>query len=387
MASWQVGLRTVGALVVAALLALRTVWAGELIQAMPPSTPLGEGPHLSRTAGDDPAPSADLLDSRLGRSNSLADSRATKQSEAGPAPVASLSLAALLRTTPLEAISEEDRTPVLFSAEPTDSLSATRFDPAGPAVEFWTWQVLPDGLLYRSYLAGGREPRFGSQWIHERDQDWLWDASLGGRVGLVRYGTLDPLWAQGWQIDIEGAAFPRLTLEENRDLVSADFRFGIPITMRQGRFETKLAFYHLSSHLGDEYKLTHPWIDRVNFSRDAFVLGLAFYPLRDVRTYVEAGWAFYCDGGTEPWEFQFGVDYSPLRPSGFAGAPFLAVNGRIREEVDFGGNFTFPTGWQWRGATGRLTRLGFHYFNGQSDQYQFYRLHEQQVGIGLWYDY
>ena len=30
---------------------------------------------------------------------------------------------------------------------------------------------------------------------------------------------------------------------------------------------------------------------------------------------------------------------------------------------------------------------GFHYYNGLSDQYSFYRNFEQQIGGGMWYDF
>ena len=74
------------------------------------------------------------------------------------------------------------------------------------------------------------------------------------------------------------------------------------------------------------------------------VFGVAFYPLDAVRVYGEVGYAFYTDGGNEPWEFQFGVDYSPLNPSGPWGAPFFAVSGHLRQEVDFGGKRHAPDG-------------------------------------------
>ena len=52
----------------------------------------------------------------------------------------------------------------------------------GPSVEQpWTLQVMPTGLLYRSYLAGAKEPRFASFWSTDSDQGDLWDAALGGR--------------------------------------------------------------------------------------------------------------------------------------------------------------------------------------------------------------
>ncbi|RMF87893.1 MAG: DUF1207 domain-containing protein, partial [Planctomycetota bacterium] len=185
----------------------------------------------------------------------------------------------------------------------------------------WAWQLLPSGLIYRSYIAGPREPRFGSQWIHEKDKNWLWDVALGGRVGLLRYGTLNPLWPEGIQLDIEGAAFPRLDLENERDLVTSDFRFGIPLTWRRGRLETKLAYVHLSSHLGDEYWVRYPTRVRRNYVRDSIVLGAGIRPNEDVRLYAEADWAFYDDGGANPWEFQFGIEYAPGQPTDAWGAP------------------------------------------------------------------
>ena len=250
----------------------------------------------------------------------------------------------------------------------------------------WTWQIMPDGLIYRSYLASGRESRFGSQWIHERDHGWLWDIALGGRAGLLRYGTENNAWPEGWQLDIEGAAFPRLDLEHDRDLVSADFRFGVPLTVRRGIWEGKFSYYHLSSHLGDEY-MARVDRDRINFVRDALVLGVAMWLFPDMRLYTEADWAMNYDGGAKPWEFQFGIDWSSPEPTDCFGGPFFAVNGHLFQQLDYGGNFTVENGWQWRAESGHLLRVGMQYFNGQSDQRQFLAEHEEQIGVGLWYDY
>jgi hypothetical protein len=253
--------------------------------------------------------------------------------------------------------------------------------------EPWTWQLLPEGLLYRSYLAGNREPRLGTQWIHERQLGWQWDATLGGRVGVVRYGTTNESWPEGWQLDFEGAAFVRMNLEHDRDVDDADFRAGIPLTTRQGPWEFKFGYYHLSSHLGDEYMVRNRTLSRINYVRESLILGAALYLNRDIRLYSEAGWTFHEDGGAEPWEFQFGVDWSSTEPSGPLGAPFFAINCHLRQETDFSGNLTVQTGWQWRGRNGHLLRTGMQYFNGLSDQSQFYSKFEDQIGIGLWYDF
>ena len=253
--------------------------------------------------------------------------------------------------------------------------------------EPWSWQVLPEGVIYRSYLAGAKEPRFASAWVHERDLGWIWDVSLGGRVGLVRYGNRDALFPEGWQLDFEGAALPRLDLEHDRDVVSTDFRVGVPLTYGEGPLRWKFAYYHLCSHLADEYLLRVPEAERLNYIRDSLVLGGSCYWGDDLRLYAEAAWAFNTDDGAEPWEFQFGIDYSPREPTAFGGAPFVAVNGHLREELDYGGNLVFQTGWQWRGPTGHLFRAGMQYYVGKSDQFEFFDDYEEKLGLAIWYDF
>lgn len=254
------------------------------------------------------------------------------------------------------------------------------------ACEPWTVQYFPNGLVYRSYMAGVKEPRFGVQVFHEKDDGLLWDVALGGRVGLLRYGTTRVDRPEGFQIDMEGAAFPRLDPESEMDLNAADFRFGIPFTYGVERWQVKFAYYHLSSHLGDEFVLRNGLATRFNYARDALVLGLSYFVLPSVRLYAEADWAFYQDVA-EPWAFQFGAEYSPQGPTGYRGTPFVALNGHLRQELDYSGNFVAQAGWQWRSTAGHLLRIGVHYYNGLSPQYAFFNDFEEQIGGGLWYDY
>jgi hypothetical protein len=251
----------------------------------------------------------------------------------------------------------------------------------------WACQLLPEGLVYPAYLAGEKESRFRSVWAHERDDGWIWDITLGGHVGLLRYGTAGQWRPEGLQIDIEGAAMPRLNIEQDNDLVAADFRFGIPITYGTARYQTKVAYYHLSSHLGDEFLLSNSGFQRLNYSRDVLVQGHSFYITELLRLYAELGWAFTSDV-SEPWEFQFGTEYRPPCGTGWRGAPFAAVGTHLREEVDFGGNLVTQFGWAWRSsAASGMFRMGFQYFIGKSDQFSLFDRSESKVGLGMWYDY
>jgi hypothetical protein len=255
--------------------------------------------------------------------------------------------------------------------------------------DVWHWQVLPDGLIYRSYQAGAHEPRLSIVAFREQDGRNLWDGTLGGRVGLLRYGTCDELYPQGWQLDVEAAAIVRLTLDEIRDFETADYRVGVPLTYGIDNWQFKFAVYHLSSHLGDEFAIANPGSldDRINYVRDALVAGASYYPHPALRLYSEAAYAVNVDGGAEPWEFQFGTELSRPGPTGLHGTPFLAVNAHLREEHHFGGDVTAQAGWLWRGLEGQVMRAGLHYFNGKSSQYQTFDDSEEQIGFGLWYDF
>ena len=56
-------------------------------------------------------------------------------------------------------------------------------------VEDYSLHLMPQGLIYRSYLAGAKESRFQSAWNEEKNIGSIWDITLGGNVGLLRYGT------------------------------------------------------------------------------------------------------------------------------------------------------------------------------------------------------
>lgn len=255
----------------------------------------------------------------------------------------------------------------------------------------WSFQWLPASLIYKTYLAGVKEPRLsgtiGSGRSNIVGSDWLLEGMLGARVGLFRYGTRQAMLAQGFQMDVEGAANLRLDVTDDQDVIATDYRAGVPLTYGWGNHQFKLAYYHVSAHVGDEYLLKRPTFPRLNFLRDVLVFGWSYYWNPELRFYAETGWAFKSEI-SEPWEFQFGIDWAPGCPTGIRGAPFFAFNTHLRQELSFGGNITVQAGWAWRAAmTGRLLRLGLQYYNGASNEFSFYQYHENELALGLWYDF
>jgi hypothetical protein len=265
--------------------------------------------------------------------------------------------------------------------------SAAPADASASQTGSWEWERLPQGLLYSPYLADTKEPRLGTQLVFLGDGGHALDSTLGARVGLLRYGTVDGEEPEGSQFDVEGAVFPRLLLNGETQLESADFQFGVSETCRLGPWEGRFALYHLCSHLGDAMLLEDPSFPRVEYTRDCLTLGVGMRPWPDVRFYSEVGYAYHVTGEAKEWEVRFGGEYVHAEPDDYHGGPFLATHCHLRQENNFSGNVTLELGWAWRAQKSRLLRLGLLYFSGLSEQYQFYNKYEEQLGTGLWYDF
>ena len=257
-----------------------------------------------------------------------------------------------------------------------------------PSSDFWSWQILPEGLIYHSYLAGVKEPRLASVWEYVKGYGWVWDATLGGRVGLLRYGTQNGVRPEGWELDVEAAAFPQLDMEQDLTLASTDFRAGVPLTYGCDRYQLKFGYYHLCSHLGDQSLLNSVTFDQAGYIRDALIWGNAYYLTDDLRIYGEASWAFRTSGVAKPWQFQIGAEYSPVSHVGdFWGSPFVAIDAEFRQEVNYEPTLVVQAGWQWRNINNRLLRIGVQFFTGKDEVLQLTETNERMVGIGLWYDF
>lgn len=258
-----------------------------------------------------------------------------------------------------------------------------------PASSNRDYEVLPADLLYRSYIAGPHEPRMGLTSLYDsRTKEWRWDGTVGGRLGLFRSNQPQMLAIDAWQIDLEGAVTTRLDPQQNMDVESADYRFGLLWTAKQKNVAWKFGYFHISSHTGDEYLIKNPGFERINFVRESLIFGTSIQATPNLRLYGETAYGLSTKGGAKPWQFQFGGELAALQKTNLHGAPFVAANVQLRQEVDFEPGVTLMTGWQWTGNESDKTwRVGLQYYNGRSNQYSFFRRLDNQLGLGVWYDY
>ncbi|MEK6262679.1 MAG: DUF1207 domain-containing protein [Planctomycetota bacterium] len=250
------------------------------------------------------------------------------------------------------------------------------------------WRVLPVGLMYKSYLAGEKESRVQSVWLTDQHGDLVWETALGGRFSFLRHGTSDPVHPEGWQLDFEGAALPRVDPKaDSSPLIAADFRIGLLSTWRFGPNAFKAGYYHLSSHLGDEFLIRNPRFVRLNYVRDSAIVGWTRDLTPEAQVYGEVAYALNHEDGALPWEFQYGIQYSPRVP-GLYGAPFGGINGHTRQDFNYETSINVVAGWQWWGEQSNHTfRVGIQYYDGPALQYSFVNKHETLMGWGIWFDY
>lgn len=274
------------------------------------------------------------------------------------------------------------------NARDGDTFTERWIEPDVPS-EGWVAQLLPEGLMYHSYLAGRKEARLQSVIDYAEGYGTLWDITLGGKAPIWRFGTTDKVQPEGWELELEGAALLRLDWERDRNLAATDYRAGVPLVYGTKRWQFKTGYYHVSSHLGDNYLLDH-FRKKVHYVRDALMFGYSFTPVDDVRMYVEYDWAFHVGQTTEPSEFQFGIEYSPLfdeSMTNWVGRPFLAAHAHLYQELDFGGYWATQLGMQWRSPSNSLMRVGAEYYQGCDDEYQFHTSFQRKYGFGFWYDF
>lgn len=137
-------------------------------------------------------------------------------------------------------------------------------------------ELLPDRLLFKPLIADPRWPRFEASMmrVHNGEHKTLAGADFGGSFALIG--------DEKWQFGVQAGVFSIWDMStETDEMVNADFVVGFPYARKWGRLTAAARLFHVSTHLGDEYVLSHPWVERVNLSYEAI----------DVR----ASWDF--DGG------------------------------------------------------------------------------------------
>ncbi len=250
-------------------------------------------------------------------------------------------------------------------------------------------KFLPRGLLVDPFHADLRWPHFGASYH---------SLSSGGREFSSAFGESFAVYRDAapfngeWELGIQAGVFGVFDTEKRSiDLINADYTFGIVASYRADKLSGLVRIRHQSSHLGDEFLLNNPQVNRINLSYEEIDLKLSYDLTTWLRVYGGVGTIVRKDpstlgrettqGGVEvksPWLFWGGK----VRPVAYADFQTHArTNWSVGQSVMAGLQFENA-----RIGDRKLQVLG-EYYSGPSPDGQLFTQRVEWIGMGihLWF--
>jgi hypothetical protein len=244
-------------------------------------------------------------------------------------------------------------------------------------------QALPVDELFEPLMADPRQPQFSIKY-HS------YNAREGFNAASVSFGDYFG-FASGFlgsrgisQIGLQGAVFAVFNLDSDSfDLVNADYWLGIPVSYRYGAWSFLSRIYHQSSHLGDEFLLGNPDLERVNLSYEDWEV-LASYDWRNWRVYGGGGVILHSEPDLDPLHAQLGLEYR--RPGFFRNWQLVAaMDWQTSQEQEWKRNRSYQVGFAFDRQS-REIRFMLEYYRGFSPNGQFYDDRLEYTGLGVYFD-
>jgi hypothetical protein len=243
-----------------------------------------------------------------------------------------------------------------------------------------TW-LLPGDTLFAPLAADPRWPKFSASYRYYTKSEYdkhAFAASMGKTFSLLRSGLGESVVTE---LGLQASVFPIFDLDTpSFDLINADYFFAIPVTFQFTGATVMARLSHMSSHLGDEYLLDNPELERINLSYETLdVLG-SFEPNNWFRLYGGGGYIISADPTKYGrWTYQGGVELRVL--SDYKSVPdlLIAVDAKGLEETYYTPSVTVTVGLE----VMRRATLSFEVHDGYSPNGQFYNEKVTWVGVGV----
>ncbi|WP_372522659.1 DUF1207 domain-containing protein [Sulfuricaulis sp.] len=271
-----------------------------------------------------------------------------------------------------------------LSTDCDKSHSAPESDAAVPApIDI---HALPETELFAPLLADPRQPRFSVSYQHYRGngRDFAAASTAVGEYFGLASGMFGEYGSS--QVGIQGAVFALFNLDApSSDLINADYWIGLPISYRRGPWSYLIRLYHQSSHLGDEFILGNPGVNRVNLSYEELE-GLVSYEWEQWRIYGGGGYLVHSEPELAPKQVHAGAEYILPRAAGKFDL-IAAADVRASEELGWGSSRSYQVGFEFKSSSPRRVRLMLEHFRGHSPNGQFYREPLRYTGLGLYFGF
>jgi hypothetical protein len=210
--------------------------------------------------------------------------------------------------------------------------------------------------------------------------------SAGGRLGFFR---LDPARPGGrsWQLSLDAGLNAQFDSYNKLDNIGWDGKYGLTLTTATGGpLSFRLAIFHDSAHVGDEYAERAGRL-RIDYTRQEVAFGAAVRLGEGWRAYGEGGYGYdLLTEEQQPWRAQGGVEYTTRRfILGGRFAWYAAVDFQGWEQRDWRLDTTVQTGITTT-AGGHRWRIGVQWNDGAPPMGEFFQDTEAWLSVGFWVD-
>jgi hypothetical protein len=238
----------------------------------------------------------------------------------------------------------------------------------------------PNGHPFRSLASSPLEPVHRLAPVHVsrgEEEGWVALAELGDRLSFWIHRDAEGRFELAGALGI--GAFSRFDLETtNNEFQEVHYRVGFMLRARYRGIAARADFYHISSHLGDEY-LLRTGREPIDASREGIEILLQTAPHPWLLVYGGGGVLTRSTGSLRRLSARGGLELSP--PSSSRIRPYLSLEVYGWEEVDWEPLAAMEGGI----AIGAHSRLGLLFSTGPSRADQF--VHENETLFGLGYSF
>lgn len=251
------------------------------------------------------------------------------------------------------------------------------------------------GIRYHDDAFNRYRTRFGSD-SHVLGADKTFGAvSLGSRLPLYRWDVT----RGSLQADIEGSVWalfafkkPHGWLGEGSTLLNADYYMGFITSYAYGNLALQLRFWHMSSHLGDEFIELYPEIRRKNVSIEGIDVFTSYAIVSQLRLFAGVGGIYHSwkDSRFDPFYVEYGAEIRPFNSVGIAKnvrfQPFIAAHLKNWQNNHFALNGNYSIGIEfaaYRNDFKPKMQLYFTFSHGPSQEGQFYKVSTTYYSLAL----
>lgn len=260
-------------------------------------------------------------------------------------------------------------------------------------------ELLKLGRSFDEPIADPRWPRTAASWQEYRGSMFVESVatvSAGATLAILRQPVVESdgdLSRPAWEFGVQGAIFGSFEpLSDSQDLFNSDWIFGFYAAAHRDQVSGIIRLWHESSHLGDEFLLSEPDVERVNFMFES-LSGLASWePVPWLRLYGGGGWIIdpfpnsYGD-----FFVQYGAELRSTRSFLWEYArPFVALDIQHYDATEWQADLSIKGGLELRNpqeVDGLAMRLLLELYSGRNHNGQFFAEDVEYAGVGLQIDF